>query len=122
MPAKKKTKKKVGRPRAKIDWDKVKKLCYIHCTKEEIAHILEISEDTIDRACKREYKDNFAVLYKRWSAGGKMSLRRKQVEVAMKGNVSMLIWLGKQQLNQKDKHEENLGETEFEFEPDKDFD
>jgi len=34
-----------------------------------------------------------------------MSLRRKQIEVALKGNVSMLIWLGKQMLGQMDKQE-----------------
>lgn len=35
---------------------------------------------------------------------GKISLRRKQFQTALagKGNVSMLIWLGKQWLGQKD--------------------
>lgn len=36
---------------------------------------------------------------------GKMSLRRKQYAEAMKGNTTMLVWLGKQHLDQKDKHE-----------------
>jgi hypothetical protein len=31
-----------------------------------------------------------------------MRLRRKQIEVAMKGNAVMLIWLGKQILSQSD--------------------
>jgi hypothetical protein len=31
-----------------------------------------------------------------------MSLKRKQYEVAMSGNVSMLIWLGKNILGQRD--------------------
>ena len=35
-----------------------------------------------------------------------MSLRRKQYEVAMSGNTSMLIWLGKNILGQRD-HVEN---------------
>jgi hypothetical protein len=33
----------------------------------------------------------------------KISLRRQQIETAKKGNVSMLIWLGKQLLDQSDK-------------------
>jgi hypothetical protein len=37
---------------------------------------------------------------------GKMSLKRKQWEVAMGGNVTMLIWLGKQNLGQTDKIEQ----------------
>jgi hypothetical protein len=31
-----------------------------------------------------------------------MSLKRKQFDMAMKGNVTMLIWLGKQTLGQRD--------------------
>lgn len=34
-----------------------------------------------------------------------MSLRRKQYEMAAGGNPTMLIWLGKQYLNQTDKNE-----------------
>jgi hypothetical protein len=36
---------------------------------------------------------------------GRISLRRKQWEVATAGNIPMLIWLGKQYLDQKDRHE-----------------
>lgn len=32
----------------------------------------------------------------------KLDLFNKQIELAMNGNVQMLIWLGKQYLNQKD--------------------
>ena len=37
----------------------------------------------------------------------KKELENKQWEVAMDGNVQMLIWLGKQHLNQKDKPVDN---------------
>ena len=36
---------------------------------------------------------------------GKIGLRRKQYEVAMAGNVPMLIWLGKQYLDQAEKQQ-----------------
>ena len=37
----------------------------------------------------------------------KVSIKRKQFELAMQGNVQMLIWLGKQHLGQKDKPVDN---------------
>ena len=37
----------------------------------------------------------------------KTSLRRWQYEAAKRGNASLLIWLGKQYLGQKDRHEQS---------------
>ena len=37
---------------------------------------------------------------------GKISLRRAQFEKAIGGNVAMMIWLGKQHLDQRDKIEQ----------------
>ena len=90
------------RPRKEVDWETVNKLCGIHCTGEEIASFLDMSYDTLQRRCLEEHECGFADYYKKASASGKMSLRRKQYEVAMAGNVSMLIWLGKNTLNQRD--------------------
>lgn len=102
----------MARPKKIIDWEMVKKLCAIHCTGEEIANIVDVSYDTLERHIKTEFKMGFAEYYKKHSASGKMSLRRKQYEVAMAGNTSMLIWLGKQHLGQADKQEiEQHGET-----------
>lgn len=60
----------------------------------------ECSPDTIERACKRENKESFAEYYAKKSLKGHISLRRKQYETAMAGNVTLLIWLGKQWLGQ----------------------
>lgn len=92
---------KRGRPMKIIEQDQFEKLCWLQCTKEEIACFFDCSEDTIENWCKRTYKDVFSVVYKKHSAGGKMSLRRYQMELAKK-NASMAIWLGKQYLGQKD--------------------
>ena len=92
----------MGRPKKPIDWDTVKKLCAIHCTGEEIASVIDVHYDTLNNRCNEEHGVNFSEYYKKASASGKMSLRRKQYEVAMAGNVSMLIWLGKNMLNQRD--------------------
>lgn len=104
--------KKTGRPRLEIDWEQLDKLCAIHCTKAEIADILGVSEDTIDRRCKEEHECSFAVYYKKHQAHGKASLRRQQFKTAMKGNPTLLVWLGKQMLGQSDAPHEDDGDLE----------
>lgn len=104
--AKKKTAKKaVGRPLIEIDWGSVDKMCLIQCTGEEIASVLNISYDTLERACKRDKKENFADYIAQKKEGGKASLRRKQWKLVESGNATMCIWLGKQYLGQKDKQD-----------------
>ena len=93
----------MARPLIKIDWGEFDKLCNLQCTLSEIAGWFECSEDTIERACKREKEEDFADYYKKKSQKGKISLRRKQMEIALNGNVGMLVWLGKQYLDQSDK-------------------
>lgn len=95
----------MGRPKLAIDWEQFEKLCQIQATLMEMASFLGCSEDTIERRCKEEHDCTFAELYKRKSAGGKISIRRKQMQVALAGNTTMLIWLGKQYLGQTDKQE-----------------
>ena len=48
---------------------------------------------------------DFRRAYDRGFGRLKISLRRQQIEAAKKGNVAMLIWLGKQLLEQADKRE-----------------
>lgn len=96
---------KRGRKQIEIKWDEFDSLCALMCTLAEIADFFKCSEDTIERAVKREKKMLFADYFKKASSVGKRSIRRTQYEVAKKGNVPMLIWLGKQWLGQKDKTE-----------------
>lgn len=81
----------------RIDREMVQKLAAIGCTNKEIASVLECNDDYLARACADELA--------RGREQGKMRLRQKQMEVAMKGNVPMLIFLGKNMLGQSDKHE-----------------
>ena len=98
---------KMGRPQKEIDKDQFEKLCYLQCTLVEISSFFECSEDTIENWCKRTYFDEddkpmtFSEVYKTYSAGGKISLRRWQFKLA-EHNTSMAIWLGKQLLGQRD--------------------
>ena len=88
-----------------IDWPKVDAMCQIQCTGEEIASVLGISYDTLERACKREKEKGCAEYIAEKKQGGKASLRRRQWQAAQDGNPTMLIWLGKQYLDQSDRPE-----------------
>lgn len=96
-----------GRPRKEIDKKIFENLCGLQCTLEEIAGVFDCSADTIERWCKREYKQTFAETYKKHSAKGKTSLRRTQFKLAEK-SAAMAIFLGKNYLGQKD----NIIETD----------
>ena len=91
-----------GRPKKEIDKKIFENLCGLQCTLEEIAGVFDCSADTIERWCKREYKETFAETYKKHSAKGKTSLRRTQFKLAEK-SAAMAIFLGKNYLGQSDK-------------------
>jgi hypothetical protein len=95
----------MARPRIEIDWVEFDKLCAIHATQLEIASWFKCSVDTIDRAVKRKHRMGFAEYHAQKEGPGKISLRRKQFDLAQKGNVTMLIWLGKQYLGQSEKQQ-----------------
>lgn len=86
----------------------VEKLASYMCTDEEIASLLGVSVDVLTN---KKNNETFTECKKRGFESGKASLRRKQFEVAMKGNTTMLVWLGKQYLGQTDKVEQT---TSFE--------
>lgn len=103
MTTNKRKKKKGGAPKKLIDYSKLDKLCAIHCTGEECAAILEVDYDTLNNSLKSDGFGGFSDYFKKKSASGKMSLRRRQYTKAVdEGNPTMLIWLGKQWLGQKD--------------------
>ena len=111
--------KKRGRPLTDISPEQFEELCKILCTEEEIADVFGCSIDTIERFCKRTYKDTFRGVYKHFSAQGKMSLRRAQYRNAVENNnTQMQIWLGRNWLGQTDKPAEaaDTEDTEAYFE------
>lgn len=96
---------KRGRKKIKIDYDRISRLAQINLTQEHIADIEGISVRTLLR------DPIFCQTYKRAKTRGAGTLLQKQWEVAMEGNTTMLIWLGKQYLGQRDKQElEHSGE------------
>ena len=83
-----------GRPKVQLDEKKLEALAQINCTLEEMAEIMECGISTLQA--------NYQHIIKRGRANLKMSLKRKQYEIAMKGNVTMLIFLGKVLLKQRE--------------------
>ena len=85
----------MARPKKAIDpAEIVRELAAVGSTREEIATITGISARTLMR--------RFAAALERGGADMNVSLRRRQFELAMAGNPTMLIWLGKQRLGQRD--------------------
>lgn len=105
----KKQPKKVGRPRMEFDTQRIERMARIGCTDEEIAILCSCSIETIKRSKKR--CSEFSAAIEKGKTNFKKSLRRMQYEVAKKGNATMLIWLGKQYLGQRD-HVEYKGNEE----------
>ena len=96
--------------RPKIVWDdkqyaSLEYMALIHCTQKEMAGVMRVDEDTLNRLIRERYKTSFSEFYEKYSANGNMSLRRAQFKSAEAGNVSMQIWLGKQWLGQKEQQE-----------------
>lgn len=92
-----------GRPKKQIDKDQFEKLCGLQCTLEEFCCYFDCDNKTLEKWCKRTYKQNFSEVFRVKKGNGKISLRRKQFELAMSGNPTMLIWLGRNMLGQTDK-------------------
>ncbi len=105
MASNKGKKNKGGRPRIIIDWAVVDGMLALQATGEEISAHLGYSYDTLERACKKVKKEGFAEYSRKKRKVGHLSLRRQQFKVAMDGNPTLLIWLGKNYLGQADKQE-----------------
>lgn len=92
----------MARPKKKLNKKQFENLCAIQCTKDEICSVLDVSDKTLDKWVKENYNESFSVVFKQKRNFGTMSLRRKQMEQALKGNTAMQIFLGKNLLNQSD--------------------
>lgn len=66
---------------------------------EEIARLCDCSTDTLER----KYRD----IIQRGRGDLKLRLRRAQIKAALEGNVTMLIFLGKVYLGQRDDEDTN---------------
>lgn len=86
----------VGRGRRKkvVVPKDVYELAALGCNDREIAQWFDINEDTL--------RYNFSDIMAKGREDLKHSLRRAQIKVALSGNPTMLIWLGRQILGQSE--------------------
>jgi len=94
--------KKVSNPYIPIDWEEADKLFEAGCTGREVAAYFGCCPDTLYIRCQSEKKLDFSAYLALKRAKGDSSLRTKQYKVAMDGNIAMLVWLGKQRLEQRE--------------------
>ena len=93
----------MARPAKPIDIRQVEELARIGCTEEDMAAVLGVSVNTLQR--RKRGCTEFRGVIEKGQASLRNSLRRLQVKKALEGNVTMLIWLGKQLLGQSDRHD-----------------
>ncbi len=103
--------KKLGAPEKEFNWKLLDSVLQFGARLIDCSDMLELSDDTIQRRIKKEHDCTFSEYRNRKMSKMRMKLLQKQYDVAMKGNVSMLIWLGKNHLGQSDKIDENIKST-----------
>lgn len=96
-------KRPVGRPEVEFKWDVLDRLLQLGAFLIDCSEIMGICEDVIQKRIKRKFKCTFTEYrYKKMSTM-RITLRQKQYDMATKeGNTTMLVWLGKQVLEQKE--------------------
>ena len=106
MPAKKRPR---GKPRTVFDLEKVTIMAAIGASPYEMASYFDCSTRVIQKRLAEDEDDpikgDFVRAYKKGFGEVKRGLRRVQIETAMNGNPALLIWLGKNLLDQSDKME-----------------
>ena len=93
----------MGRKAANIDEEQVRALARLGCTWDEIADVIQVSRTTFGKYLRE--KKSLREAYDRGLSEGDVSIRRAQYDAAMSGKSAMLIWLGKNRLNQTDRVE-----------------
>jgi hypothetical protein len=95
------------RPVKPIDWKLVDTLLLAGCLGNEIASHFDMHPTTFYGRVEQQYGMSFTNYSSEKKSKGESLLRHKQYEVAMKGDKTMLVWLGKNRLGQKETEERN---------------
>lgn len=90
-------KKKTGRKPVPISEEIVGQMAFDGAKNSEIAAVLGVDDGTI--------KSRFSPILTQKRSARRAALRKKQTDMALRGNVPLLIWLGKQELEQVDRRD-----------------
>ena len=86
-----------------IDWDKVDQLFMAGCNIIQTAAALGVHRDTLYKRCEEEKKTTLSAYHEEKRANGDSLILAAQYQKAIKDkHPTMLIWLGKQRLGQKE--------------------
>jgi len=91
-----------GRKVIPIDWSVVDKCLMTGSSGVQTAAFIGITDETLYNRCRKEHGVDFSIYLLKQKQKGNSLLLGKQYQVAMGGNVTMLIWLGKQRIGQTD--------------------
>lgn len=111
--------KKIGRPSKEVNWDKLDAALQFGARMIDCRGLLDMDELTISKNIKLKYGLLFAEYRELKMSTMRAKLLQKQFDVAMQGNVTMLIWLGKQHLGQVDKIEADMVSANIQINIDK---
>lgn len=95
----KREKKRQGVP---IDWEQVSRWLFNGATGVMCAEAIGIHETTLYRRCTEDLGMSFAELRAKNKSRGDLKLLDTQHELAFDKNTTMLIWLGRNRLQQRD--------------------
>lgn len=104
----------MSRPEKEIDWDRVDYMLKCGAIGTEIAASFYIHPDTFYKRVEQKYGMGFTAYQQQRCAEGDASIRMKQYEKAMgltdTGDNTLLIWLGKNRLGQKNEDKISISE------------
>lgn len=92
-----------SRPIKPVDWDLVDELLLAGCNSVEIAPHFNLHPTTFCEKVFVRYNMTFTAYSTEKRSEGHSILRKAQFDKATKGDSTMLIWLGKNRLDQRDK-------------------
>jgi len=101
----KKKKSNAGRKKVVIDWKRVDKSLMSGSNGVQVSAMLGVHPDTLYNKCKEVKKMDFSAYQQQKRQEGNDVLFGLQYELAKSGDRGMLIWLGKNRLDQSDKKE-----------------
>jgi len=91
---------KMARPKINLNYDLIKVMAILCRPKKEIADQLGVSVRTLERDAE------FCRIYREKKAQTQLAIIQKQLDKALSGDNTMLIWTGKQMCGQSDKIEQ----------------
>jgi len=104
--AKKEIPAKIGRPEAPINWKEVESYLIAGCSGRSIASSMGFQPNTIYDRCLKDHGQTFTEYSQQFYEKGENLLRAHQFAKALgktdKGDNTLLIWLGKVRLKQKE--------------------